>query len=312
MVDLSNRQAICEVLLEAAADDHDIVVLCSDSRGSASLDAFADAFPAQFVECGIAEQSMVSMAAGLARCGKKAVVAAPACFLTTRAMEQCKVDVAYSNTNVKLIGISGGVSYGALGSTHHSTQDIATMGSIPNMRVYMPCDSTQTRALMRALLQDNKPAYIRVGRNPVDRVYDEESAALELNCAKLLGKGGDLLIVACGECVLHTKRAMDELVDAGIGAAVLDMVCIKPMDDEALLRHAAQAKAVLTVEEHVRFGGLGSQVARVLAEHCPRPMRCLALSDEPVVAGTSRDVFAQVGLDTRGIVCSAVALMQGD
>ena len=164
---IPNRQAICDVLMEQAKEDKNIVVLCSDSRGSASLAPFAKAFPEQFIEMGIAEQNLVSVAAGLAKCGKKPFAASPASFVSTRSYEQAKVDCAYSNTNVTLIGISGGVSYGALGMSHHSAQDIAAMAAIPNMRVYLPSDRFQTAKLVRALLQDEKPSYIRVGRNPV-------------------------------------------------------------------------------------------------------------------------------------------------
>lgn len=151
---IPNRQAICEVLMKHAETDKDIVVLCSDSRGSASLTPFANAYPEQFVEMGIAEQDLVSVSAGLAKCGKKAFAASPACFLSTRSYEQAKIDCAYSNTNVKLIGISGGVSYGALGMSHHSAQDIAAMAAIPNMRVYLPSDRFQTAKLVEALLTD--------------------------------------------------------------------------------------------------------------------------------------------------------------
>lgn len=151
---IPNRQAICEVLMKHAETDQDIVVLCSDSRGSASLTPFANAYPEQFVEMGIAEQDLVSVSAGLAKCGKKAFAASPACFLSTRSYEQVKIDCAYSNTNVKLIGISGGVSYGALGMSHHSAQDIAAMAAIPNMRVYLPSDRFQTAKLVEALLTD--------------------------------------------------------------------------------------------------------------------------------------------------------------
>ena len=150
----ANKQIICEVLMEAAKEDKDIVALCSDSRGSGSFTPFADTYPEQFVETGIAEQNLVSIAAGLAKCGKKSYAVSPACFLSTRSYEQCKVDVAYSNTNVKLIGISGGVSYGALGMSHHSAQDIAAMSAIPNMRAYIPSDHLQTRELTKALLKD--------------------------------------------------------------------------------------------------------------------------------------------------------------
>jgi len=178
---IPNRQVICDVLIEHGKKNRDIIVLCSDSRGSASLAAFSNELPKQFVEVGIAEQNLVSIAAGLASCGKKPFVASPACFLTTRSMEQIKVDIAYSNTNVKLIGISGGVSYGALGMTHHSTQDIATIASIPGMRVYLPSDRFQTRALFEVLMDDNKPAYIRVGRNAVADIYRQSDVPFLLD-----------------------------------------------------------------------------------------------------------------------------------
>ena len=162
----ANKQVICQVLMEAAKTDRNIVALCSDSRGSGSFGPFADAFPEQFVETGIAEQNLVSIAAGLARCGKKSYAVSPACFLSTRSYEQCKVDVAYSNTNVKLIGISGGVSYGALGMSHHSAQDIASMSAIPNMRVYIPSDPLQTEELVKDMLSvsDNTAANTLVKR----------------------------------------------------------------------------------------------------------------------------------------------------
>ena len=210
MNNVANRQVICEVLCEKAQMDQDIVVLCSDSRGSASLAPFAKAFPGQFVETGIAEQDLVGIAAGLARNGKKAFAASPACFLSTRSLEQAKVDVAYSNTNVKLIGISGGVSYGALGMSHHSAQDIAGMASIPNMRVYLPSDRHQTALLMEALLRDEKPAYIRVGRNAVEDVYEEGNVPFVMDKANVLARPEgkiDVLIVACGEMVRPSLEA---------------------------------------------------------------------------------------------------------
>lgn len=304
------KEIICQELLEAAAQDPRVVVLCSDSRGSASLTPFAQRFPDQFVECGIAEQSLVSVAAGLARCGKRAFAASPACFLTTRSLEQCKVDVAYSNTNVKLIGISGGVSYGMLGLTHQSTQDIACMASIPNMRVYLPSDIWQTRFLMRQLLRDEQPAYIRVGRNPVPEIYDEKTV-FTMDKAQVAREGGDVLLVACGETVWHALRAAEILEGEGISAAVLDLYSIKPLDGETLVRWAQKVRGVITVEEHVACGGLGAAVAQVLAQSCPRPMRCLSLPDAPTVAGDSQTVFAHYGLDAQGIAAAARELWKG-
>ena len=298
---IPNRQAICEVLMKHAETDKDIVVLCSDSRGSASLTPFANAYPEQFVEMGIAEQDLVSVSAGLAKCGKKAFAASPACFLSTRSYEQCKVDVAYSNTNVKLIGISGGISYGALGMSHHSAQDIAAMSAIPNMRVYLPSDRFQTAKLIEALLKDEKPAYIRVGRNPVEDIYTEDNCPFEMDKATVLAEGTDAAIIACGEMVRPAYEAAKLLEKDGIHATVLDMYCVKPLDKEAIVKAASNAKVVVTAEEHAPFGGLGSMVSQVVGAECPRKVLNIALPDAPVVSGTSQEVFDYYGMNAEGI-----------
>ena len=298
---IPNRKAICDVLLKEAETDKDIVVLCSDSRGSASLAPFAEAYPEQFVEMGIAEQDLVSVSAGLAHCGKKAFAASPACFLSTRSYEQCKIDVAYSNTNVKLIGISGGISYGALGMSHHSAQDIAAMSAIPNMRVYLPSDRFQTAKLIEALLKDEKPAYIRVGRNPVEDIYAEDNCPFEMDKATVLAEGTDAAIIACGEMVRPAYEAAKLLEKDGIHATVLDMYCVKPLDKEAILKAASNAKVVVTAEEHAPFGGLGSMVSQVVGAECPRKVLNIALPDAPVVSGTSQEVFDYYGMNAEGI-----------
>ena len=302
---IPNRQAICEVLMEQAKEDKDIVVLCSDSRGSASLTPFADAFPEQFVEVGIAEQDLVSISAGLASCGKKPFAASPACFLSTRSYEQAKVDCAYSNTNVTLIGISGGISYGALGMSHHSAQDIAAMSSIPNMRVYLPSDRFQTAHLIKALLKDEKPAYVRVGRNPVEDVYTEDNCPFEMDKATVICEGSDVAIIACGEMVKPAVDAAEILKAEGISATVLDMYCVKPLDREAIVKAASSAKLVITVEEHAPFGGLGSMVCQVVCSECPKKVINLALPDAPVITGTSKEVFNYYGLNAEGIAKTA-------
>lgn len=302
---IPNRQVICEVLMEQAKEDKDIVVLCSDSRGSASLTPFADAFPEQFIEVGIAEQNLVSISAGLAKCGKKPFAASPACFLSTRSYEQAKVDCAYSNTNVTLIGISGGISYGALGMSHHSAQDIAAMSAIPNMRVYLPSDRFQTAKLVKALLKDEKPAYVRVGRNPVEDIYSEDNCPFEMDKATVLCEGTDVAIIACGEMVKPALDAAELLKKDGISATVLDMYCVKPLDREAIVKAAGNAKLVITVEEHAPFGGLGSMVCQVVCAECPKKVVNLALPDEPVITGTSKEVFNYYGLNAEGIAKTA-------
>ena len=309
MTNIANKQMICDVLMAAAQQDKDIVVLCSDSRGSASATPFAKAFPEQFVEVGIAEQDLVGIAAGMARCGKRTFPMSPACFITARSYEQCKVDVAYSHTNVKLIGISGGVSYGALGMSHHSAQDIACMSSIPGMRVYLPSDCHQTKKLMEVLVKDNDPAYIRVGRNAVPEVYTEDNCPFVMDQATVIQEGSDVALIACGEMVLYAKQAAALLQAQGISAYVVDMYCVKPLDSAAIIKAAQQTKAVLTIEEHSPFGGLGSMVAQVVAANCPRRVRNLSLPDSPVITGTSLEVFKYYGLTAEGIANSAKELL---
>jgi len=300
MNNIPNRKVICDVLMEHAKNDKDIVVLCSDSRGSASLAPFFQEYPEQSVEIGIAEQNLVSIAAGMAKCGKKTYAASPACFLSTRSYEQAKVDVAYSGTNVTLIGISGGISYGALGMTHHSCQDIAAFCALPDMRVYLPSDRFQTQKLIQALLQDEKPAYVRVSRSATEDVYDE-NMEFSLNQANIIQEGTDVAIIACGEMVPEAVKAAELLKAEGISAGVVDMYCLKPMDEPAVIGAAQQAKLIVTVEEHSVFGGLGSMVAQIVSANCPKKVINIALPDGHLIAGTNREVFHEYGMDGAGI-----------
>lgn len=309
MAKIANKQVICDVLIEAGKKDKNVVALCSDSRGSASFTPFANELPDQFIETGIAEQNLVSISAGLAKCGKKPFAASPACFHSTRSYEQCKVDVAYSGTNVKLIGISGGVSYGALGMSHHSAQDIAAMSSVPNMRVYLPSDRFQTECLTKALLEDDKPAYVRVGRNAVDDVYEEGNVPFEMDKATVITEGSDVAIIACGEMVKPSVDAAKILAEKGISATVVDMYCVKPLDKETIVKAASNAKAVITVEEHAPFGGLGSMVSQVVGSECPRKVINIALPDAPVITGTSKEVFDYYGMNAEGIAKKAMELV---
>lgn len=306
---IANKQAICDVLLQESEHDQDIVVLCSDSRGSGSMTPFVEQRPGQFVETGIAEQNLVTISAGLAKCGKKSFAVSPACFLSTRSMEQAKVDVAYNHANVKLIGISGGVSYGALGLTHHSTNDIAAMASIVNMRVYLPSDRLQTECLIRALLKDGEPAYIRVGRNAVEDVYEEGNVPFTFNRATLLRDGTDVTIIACGEMVTAAKQAGELLEQKGVSARVLDMYCLKPIDREAVLKAARETRGIMTIEEHTAFGGLGSMVSQIVCAEHPVRVTSLTLPDEPVITGSSQQVFDYYGLNAEGIVRAAMELI---
>lgn len=297
---ITNRQVICETLLKAAETDADIVVLCSDSRGSASMGPFAKQYPEQFIEVGIAEQNLVSVAAGLAACGKKTFAVSPASFLSTRSYEQAKVDVAYSRTNVTLVGISGGISYGALGMTHHSCQDVAAFCALPDMRVYLPSDRFQTAKLFEALLKDDKPAYVRVSRSATEDIYGPDMS-FELNRANVVSEGRDVMLIACGEMVPYAVEAAAILKEQGVEAGVLDMYCLKPLDESAVVRYAKKTRLLVTVEEHSGFGGLGSLVAQVTADKAPVRVKQIALPDEHLVSGSNKEVFAHYGMDGKGI-----------
>lgn len=202
----------------------------------------------------------------------------------------------------KAAGISGGISYGALGMSHHSAQDIAAMSAIPNMRVYLPSDRFQTAKLIEALLKDEKPAYIRVGRNPVEDIYTEDNCPFEMDKATVLTDGTDAAIIACGEMVRLAYEAAKLLEKDGIHATVLGMYCVKPLDKEAIVKAASNAKVVVTAEEHAPFGGLGSMVSQVVGAECPRKVLNIALPDAPVVSGDSQGALFGQGCIEKGMV----------
>lgn len=303
------RKSFTDTLLELARVDKDIVAVTTDARGSVTLGAFADELPAQFVECGIAEQNAVGISAGLAHSGKKVFVCGPACFYVARSLEQVKVDLAYSQNPVKILGVSGGVAYGALGATHHSLHDIAVLRTFPGMNIVLPCDARQTRKLVSLLVDYPAPVYVRVGRAAVPDVYENDDFEFAVGKANRLLDGSDLTIMATGETVYHAYQAALMLREKGIGARVLDMAWIKPCDREAVKLAAAETGRIITVEEHSRCGGLGAMVAEILSEN-PVPLRILGIPDENVVHGNSAEIFAHYGIDAKGIYNNALEFLQ--
>ncbi len=302
------RMAFTEALLAAAKEDNKIFAVTTDSRGSVTLGDFAEQLPKQFVEIGIAEQNAIGVSAGLANAGLKPFVCGPACFYSLRSAEQIKVDVAYSHMNVKVIGVSGGVSYGALGTSHHATQDIALMRAIPGLEVYLPADGNQMRAMLKYLVASKEPTYVRMGRGAVPEVYPK-NAPFTPGRANWLKVGADVSLIACGEMVYHVLQAANILEKEGVKAAVLDMHTLSPLDEEAILK-AADAGLVVTAEEHCVNGGLGSAVASVLAQKKPTRMRILGLPDESLYNGSSAEVFAHYGLTGEGIAQSVRESLQ--
>ncbi|HRX93981.1 MAG TPA: transketolase family protein [Chitinophagaceae bacterium] len=302
------RKSFTETLLSLAREDRDIVAVTTDARGSVTLDEFAKELPEQFIECGIAEQNAVGISAGLAHSGKKVFVCGPACFYVTRSLEQIKVDVAYSKNNVKIFGVSGGVAYGALGSTHHSLHDIAVLRTFPGMTIILPSDARQTKKVVQMLVDYPHPAYVRVGRAPVPVIYDNDDFDFTIGKANVLLEGNDITIIGTGETVYHAYEAGKMLRDKGIKARVLDMASIKPYDKEAIVKAAKETGKIITVEEHSQFGGLGSIVTETLSES-PIPVKIIGIPDEHAINGKSPEIFAYYGLDYKGIFKSAMKFL---
>ena len=302
------RKAFTDTILREAQNNPDIFVVTSDARGSVTLDEFAEKLPNQFVEVGIAEQNAVGVGAGLALAGKNVFVCGPACFYSARSLEQVKVDVAYSNTSVKIIGVSGGVSYGALGATHHSLHDIAVMRTFPGMHVYLPADRYQSEKLTTYLAHSDESAYVRMGRNAVPDVYTANDQ-FTFGKGNVLTDGKDVAIISTGETVYHALQAERELKRRGIHAMVIDMHTLKPFDEELILKAASLAGHIITVEEHSIYGGLGGIVAETVSQQCPVKMKIIGIPDENVINAKPLEIFEYYGLTSVNISAQVMRLL---
>ena len=305
----ANLEIFAETLLAHGQTDRDIVVVTSDSRGSGKLGPFGKALPQQHVEVGIAEQNLVGIAAGLASAGKKVFAVSPACFLTARSLEQIKNDVAYSDNRVKLVGISAGVSYGALGTTHHSLHDFAVLQAINNIDIVAPADNFETRAAIEAALHHPRPLYLRFGKQPMLNLHDP-ATAFTIGKAIRLAAGRDVTFIAIGETVERALLATQCLADQGIAAGVISMHTLKPLDRAAVLDAARTSSALITVEEHSVYGGLGSTVAALLMEAgIALPFKIIGIPDEYTVTGSQHEIFAHYGITPEGLAQTATQLV---
>ena len=304
-----NLEVFAATLLSLAQEDRDILVVTSDSRGSGKLGSFAKALPKQIVEVGIAEQTLVGVSAGLAASGKKVFGVSPACFLTARSLEQIKNDVAYSDNPVKLIGISAGVSYGALGSTHHSLHDFAALQAINNLDIVVPADNFETSEAIKAAVSHPKPIYIRFGKKPMLHLHSGDTR-FEIGKGLSLTEGDDVTFLAIGEPTSRAVQASQLLAEQGIAAGVISMHTLKPLDETAVLSAARRSRAIITVEEHSVYGGLGSTVAALLMEHsiC-LPFKAVAIPDEYTVTGSQNEIFAHYGITPEGLAKTAQQLL---
>lgn len=298
------RDTFAATLEELADADRNIVAVCNDSVGSSKLAGFRDKFPERLINVGIAEQNMVGVGAGLANGGKVPFVCAAACFLTGRALEQIKADVAYSETNVKLVGISSGMAYGELGPTHHSIEDFAWVRALPNVPVIAPADRIETAAAINWAASYRGGCFLRLSRVGVPDLLPQ-GHVFELGKANTLREGGDLTIIANGVLTHRALAAADILGARGVEARVLNMASVRPIDGDAILKAAEETGAILTCEEHTVFGGLGSAVAEVVVETHPVPMKRLGVPGIFAPTGSANFLLDEFGMSPEGIAESA-------
>ena len=302
------RDAFASSLEALAEADSRIVAVVNDSLGSSKLTGFNKRWPERTVNVGIAEQDMVGVGAGLANGGKIPFVSGASCFLTARAMEQIKADVAYSNVNVKLVGQSSGIAYGELGPTHHSIEDMAWLRLLPNLTIIVPSDPWETEEAVKAAARHDGPVFLRISRFPVPQLARPAGATFTIGRAEVLREGSDLAIIANGTMLTRALDAAERLAAAdGISARVVNMSTIAPLDIEAV-RAAGATGAVLTVEEGSVRGGLGGAVAEVLATTRPCPMRIMGFPGF-LPTGSVEFLFEHFGLTPEGIVAGARELL---
>ncbi|MVM30274.1 transketolase family protein [Spirosoma sp. HMF4905] len=306
----ANLDVFSNTLQELASTDRQILVVTSDSRGSGKLVPFGQKYPAQHIEIGIAEQNLVGVAAGLASTGKKVFAVSPACFLTARSFEQIKTDVAYSDNPVKLVGISAGVSYGALGSTHHSLHDFAALRAVHNLIIVAPADNFETEQAIRLAAETEHPIYLRFGKKAMP-LLSEENQQFEFGKGRIVHEGDDLVLIATGETVYPALQAARQLESIhGIRATVVSMHTIKPLDYNLLATVAAKGCPILTVEEHSVFGGLGEACASFLIQNGFRnKFKIMGIPDEYTVTGSQVEIFNHYGLSDSGIAEEGLKLI---
>lgn len=302
------RDAFVGVLEALGAENPDIVAVCNDSVGSSKLGTFREKFPERLINVGIAEQNMVGVGAGLANGGKLPFVCGASPFLTGRALEQIKADVAYSLTNVKLVGISSGMAYGELGPTHHSIEDFAWIRALPNIPVIAPADRIETAAAVRWAAVHVGPCFLRLSRVGVPDLLPEDHV-FEPGRANVLRDGGDLTIVANGVLTHRALQAAQILEARGVSARVLNMATVRPIDRDALRAAAEETGAILTCEEHTVFGGLGSAVAEVVVETRPVPMKLLGVPGVFAPTGSANFLLDEFGMSPEAIAKSAADLL---
>ncbi len=295
------REGWGQALVELGRENPNVVVLVGDLAVSTSVHLFREAFPDRFIECGIAEQNMATIAAGLALTGKIPFFATYGAFASCRAADQIRVTICYSNLNVKIGGAHGGISVGPDGATHQALEEIAIMRAMPNMTIIVPADYHETFKATKAAAVRPGPVYIRFGREKVPVVTNNDTP-FEIGKANVMREGGDVAIIACGVMVYEALLAAEELSQSGIEARVINLHTLKPLDEQIIIRAARECGAIVTAEEHQIYGGLGSAVAQVVAREHPVPVDYVAVMDRFGESGQPDELLDAFGLRSKVIV----------
>ena len=291
MIEKANLEIFAETLLNLAKKDKDIIVVTSDSRGSGKLTNFAKELPDQIIEVGIAEQNLVAICAGLSAVGKKVFGVSPSSFLTARSLEQIKNDIAYSDHPVTLVGISSGVSYGQLGSTHHSIHDIAVLRAINNLNIVIPCDNFETKEIIQSAVNFDQPLFIRFGKKPMLKIHNDNQS-FKIGKGIKVKDGKDLVFIATGETVQRAYQAIVLLEKENIKCTLISMHTIKPFDENLFLQSIKNTKGIITLEEHSESGGLGEKCASILVQNkITSNFKIIGFLDEYMVNGSQSDVL---------------------
>jgi transketolase len=302
------RDAYGEALLELGATNKDVVVVGADTTGSLKSGVFATKFPERFFNVGIAEQNLVSIAAGLALAGKVAYAGTYAIFVPGKSVDQIRNNIAYPNLNVKIVCSHGGISVGPDGASHQQLEDIAIMRAIPKMKVIVPADAPSTKGTIKAIAAIPGPFYVRLTRPSTSIVY-EGDFEYRLGESNVLRDGSDVVVFACGIMVPEALKAADALKAEGISAAVVDLHTIKPIDVATVTRLAQKCGRVVTAEEHNVMGGMGSAVAEVLGENRPTPMKRVGVTDTFGESGDAGELLKKYGLTSTAIEQAASTLV---
>lgn len=303
------RNGFGEGLVMAGEENPNVVALCADLTESTRIEAFKLKFPERYIQVGVAEQNLVTVASGMAACGKIPFTSSYATFSPGRNWEQIRTTICYNNVPVKVVGSHAGISVGPDGATHQAIEDIAIMRALPNMVVVVPADSIEAKKATLAIAKTTMPSYLRLSRDKVPTITTE-SSPFEIGKAQVLTEGKEVTIIACGQMVYHALLAAKELTEQKISTRVINCSTIKPLDSKTILKAAEETRALVTVEEHQVTGGLGGAVSELVSQHFPVPLKIVGIEDHFGESGEPSQLLKKFGLTKEDIIKACLHVLR--